>query len=93
MAGPLGQVHKSPGEFVVGGSRSNPGAADDEGAQCAGKAQILERLRAGWMVKQDGLSNHIQGAANRGRVRSRTRVRLYLQQCGVSIDNESDQAS
>jgi hypothetical protein len=54
------------------------------------------------MMKQDGLSNHIQGAANRGQAWSRAKsgsIRKHLPQalaasiCGVSIDNESDQAS
>ncbi len=58
---------KSPGEFGLERSQDRFGSKEPN-AQA--KAQILERLRAGWMVKQDGLSNHIQGAANRGRVRT-----------------------
>jgi hypothetical protein len=50
------------------------------------------------MMKQDGLSNHIQGAANRGQAWSRAKPGWPSQvpsasDCGVGIDNESDQAS
>jgi len=50
------------------------------------RTQILEAMRAGWMVKQDGLSNHIHGM-------DAAQAAIPGLRCPVSIDNESDQAS